>query len=228
MFVYQIIHSRPSKLGLGTAYIDGIKKARGDYIIIMDADFSHHPKYIPKFIELQNKNNYDIVTGTRYLKGGGVYGWNFKRKVISRGANFLAQFLLDPGVSDLTGSFRLYKRHVIDKIITKIISKGYVFQMEIMVRAINMGYTVGEVPIVFVDRMFGDSKLGGTEVIQYVKGLLFLMTTVQVVINIIDNICIIYTCCINNAIYQIYLVTFIYLINISSKLYDISYKNIMN
>ena len=169
--------SRPGKLGLGSAYIDGIKKARGDFVIIMDADFSHHPKYIPKFIEKQRINDYDIVTGSRYINNGGVYGWNFKRKLISRGANYLAQVLLDPGVSDLTGSFRLYKRSVFDKIINNIVSKGYVFQMEIIVRAKNMGYNVGEVPIIFVDRIFGYSKLGSNEIIQYALGLLYLMKT---------------------------------------------------
>lgn len=72
----------------------------------MDADFSHHPKYIPEMIRLQQTQGCDIVTGTRYRPGGGVYGWDFKRKLVSRGANFLATLALNPGVSDLTGSFR--------------------------------------------------------------------------------------------------------------------------
>ncbi|CAK5048396.1 unnamed protein product [Meloidogyne enterolobii] len=95
----------------------------------MDADLSHHPKHIPEMIALQNKNNYDIVTGTRYSLGGGVSGWDFKRKLISRGANFLAQFLLEPGVSDLTGSFRLYRKNVLKDLVNLSISKGYVFQV---------------------------------------------------------------------------------------------------
>eukprot|EP00486_Rosalina_sp_Unknown_P002065 CAMPEP_0201566758 /NCGR_PEP_ID=MMETSP0190_2-20130828/6808_1 /ASSEMBLY_ACC=CAM_ASM_000263 /TAXON_ID=37353 /ORGANISM="Rosalina sp." /LENGTH=242 /DNA_ID=CAMNT_0047985923 /DNA_START=18 /DNA_END=743 /DNA_ORIENTATION=+ len=167
-----VLLKRPGKLGLGTAYIDGLKKASGNFVIIMDADFSHHPKYIPKFIEKQQSGDYDIVTGTRYLKGGGVCGWGFDRKLVSRGANFLAVTALDPGnLSDLTGSFRLYKREVLNTIIDKMVSKGYVFQMEIICRAQSMGYSIAEVPIIFVDRIFGYSKLGTTEITGYLKGL---------------------------------------------------------
>lgn len=122
----------------------------------MDADFSHHvgkeggwpiltsqPKFIPQFIQwvscketyranccsLQKTKNLDIVTGTRYAGDGGVYGWDLKRKIVSRGANFLADTVLRPGVSDLTGSFRLYKKAALERIITETKSKGYVFQM---------------------------------------------------------------------------------------------------
>ncbi|TPX49271.1 hypothetical protein SeMB42_g02669 [Synchytrium endobioticum] len=128
-----ILRPRPGKLGLGTAYVHGSQSATGNFIIIMDADFSHHPKFIPEFVRLQTLHNYDIVTGTRYAEGGGVYGWDLKRKLISRGANFVASLILNPGVSDLTGSFRLYKRHVFDRVLASSEpSKGYVFQMEIM------------------------------------------------------------------------------------------------
>nr|XP_032523875.1 dolichol-phosphate mannosyltransferase subunit 1-like [Danaus plexippus plexippus] len=108
-----VLRPREKKLGLGTAYIHGIKHATGNFIIIMDADLSHHPKFIPNFIELQKKHDLDVVSGTRYKDGGGVYGWDFKRKLISRGANFITQLLLRPGASDLTGSFRLYKKDII-------------------------------------------------------------------------------------------------------------------
>lgn len=128
-----LLRPREKKLGLGTAYIHGIKHATGNFIIIMDADLSHHvfsysfftadqntpkvcylfetlihsqPKFIPKMIELQRYLNLDVVSGTRYVGDGGVYGWDFKRKLVSRGANFLTQLLLRPGASDLTGSFR--------------------------------------------------------------------------------------------------------------------------
>lgn len=146
----------------------------------------------------------DIVTGTRYrststpytseAKPGGVHGWDFKRKLVSRGANFLADTVLNPGVSDLTGSFRyisllvlqfndsllvrLYRLPVLRHIITETVSKGYVFQMEMMVRARALGYTVGEIPITFVDRLFGDSKLGANEIVSYAKGVWDLFTTV--------------------------------------------------
>lgn len=173
-----ILRPRAGKLGLGTAYTHGLQSARGDYVILMDADLSHHPKFIPEMIKLQRLKNYDIVTGTRYAHGGGVCGWDLKRKLISRGANFLAQFLLRPGVSDLTGSFRLYRKDVLARLIADSISKGYVFQMEMMFRASKLNYRIGEVPISFVDRFYGESKLGGQEIIDYIKGLLYLFTFV--------------------------------------------------
>ncbi|ODV91541.1 glycosyltransferase family 2 protein [Tortispora caseinolytica NRRL Y-17796] len=172
-----LLKPRPGLLGLGTAYVHGLQFCSGDFVIIMDADFSHHPKFIPKFIELQKKHNYDIVTGTRYAGDGGVYGWDLKRKIISRTANLLATVLLNPGVSDLTGSFRLYRREVLEKVISETTSKGYVFQMEMMVRAKAAGCTVGEVPISFVDRLYGESKLSSSEIVQYVRGLLLLWRT---------------------------------------------------
>jgi dolichol-phosphate mannosyltransferase len=137
------------------------------------------PKFIPKFIELQKQHDYDIVSGTRYKgEDAGVYGWDFKRKLISRGANFLSQFLLRPNASDLTGSFRLYKRDVLTKLIDACESKGYVFQMEMIVRARAMKFSIGEVPITFVDRVYGQSKMGATEIIQFAKNLLYFFATI--------------------------------------------------
>lgn len=197
----QVLRPREKKLGLGTAYIHGIKHATGNFIIIMDADLSHHvsisdliqftlfqfyfifhlvqPKFIPKFIEKQKEKNYDVVSGTRYSGDGGVYGWDLKRKIISRGANYVTQVLLRPGASDLTGSFRLYKKDVLEKLVQSCKSKGYVFQMEMIIRARQFSYTIGEVPISFVDRVYGESKLGGNEIVQFAKGLLYLFATTQ-------------------------------------------------
>uniref|UniRef100_A0A3Q3MQ75 Dolichol-phosphate mannosyltransferase subunit 1 n=1 Tax=Mastacembelus armatus TaxID=205130 RepID=A0A3Q3MQ75_9TELE len=190
-----LLRPREKKLGLGTAYIHGMKHATGNFIIIMDADLSHHPKFIPEFIEKQKEGNYDLVSGTRYSGNGGVYGWDLRRKLIrgkrwrihllfflpplihSRGANFLTQVLLRPGASDLTGSFRLYKKKVLESLVERCVSKGYVFQMEMIVRARQLKYTVGEVPISFVDRVYGESKLGGNEIVSFVKGLLTLFAT---------------------------------------------------
>ncbi|CAH6720315.1 dolichol-phosphate mannosyltransferase [[Candida] jaroonii] len=172
------LRPRPGKLGLGTAYVHGLQFVTGNFVIIMDADFSHHPEAIPQFIKKQKEGNYDIVTGTRYSGDGGVYGWDLKRKLVSRGANFLADFFLRPRISDLTGSFRLYKREVLSKVIEVTKSKGYVFQMEMIVRARNLGYNIAEVPISFVDRLYGDSKLGGSEIVQYLKGVWTLFTDV--------------------------------------------------
>ena len=174
---YVSIVSRAGKLGLGTAYVAGLKVAKGERIILMDADLSHHPKFIPQMIKLMDADNVDIVTGTRYLPGGGVAGWDMKRKLVSKGANILADFLLNPGVSDLTGSFRLYQRYVLENVLHKVTCKGYAFQMEIIVLAKKAGYKISEVPITFVDRVYGESKLGGKEIILYAKGLLTLFFT---------------------------------------------------
>jgi dolichol-phosphate mannosyltransferase len=179
------IVSRKGKLGLGSAYLAGLRVAKGNRIVLMDADLSHHPKFIVPMIELMDGNQnstVDIVCGTRYKKGGGVAGWyvaclhemnpvtervfsqtfrywfyvtirDLKRKLTSKGANFLASFLLNPGPSDLTGSFRLYKREALEKILPKVRAKGYAFQMEILVVAKAHGLKFAEVPITFVDRL---------------------------------------------------------------------------
>jgi dolichol-phosphate mannosyltransferase len=172
------LHTRTGKLGLGTAYVHGLQFATGNFVIIMDADFSHHPKFLPIMIAKQKEANYDIVTGTRYAGNGGVFGWDLKRKLVSRGANLVADTILQPGVSDLTGSFRLYKKSVLQQVIEKTESKGYSFQMEMMVRAKAMGFKVAEVPISFVDRVYGESKLGGEEIVEYLKGVGRLWLTV--------------------------------------------------
>lgn len=162
-----ILAPRPGKLGLGSAYTHGIKHASGEYIFIMDADMSHHPKFIPQFITKQKETQCDIVSGTRYVSEGGVHGWTLRRKLVSRVANYLAQVVLRPGVTDLTGSYRLYKRDVFEELMKRMDAKGYVFQMEIIVRAKKMGYNVQQVPITFVDRLFGESKMGTDEIAQY-------------------------------------------------------------
>nr|ACO10613.1 Dolichol-phosphate mannosyltransferase [Caligus rogercresseyi] len=172
-----LLRPRASKLGLGTAYVHGMKHATGEFIVIMDADLSRHPKFIPQFLAKQAERDYDVVSGTRYVGSGGVFGWDLKRKIISRGANFVTQVLLRPGASDLTGSFRLYKKDVLQKLVDSCVSKGYVFQMEMLVRARQHQFSVEEVPISFVDRVYGESKLGGNEIIGFVKGLLYLFAT---------------------------------------------------
>ncbi|WEW55089.1 dolichol-P-mannose synthesis [Emydomyces testavorans] len=177
-----VLKPREGKLGLGTAYVHGLQFVTGNFVIIMDADFSHHPKFIPEMIKIQKETHCDIVTGTRYgTRGhlrGGVYGWDLIRKITSRGANLIADVMLMPGVTDLTGSFRLYKKPVLEKVMKVTQSKGYTFQMEMMVRAKAMGYKVEECPITFVDRMYGESKLGGEEIVEYLKGVFSLWLTV--------------------------------------------------
>lgn len=172
------LQTRTGKLGLGTAYVHGLQFARGNYIIIMDADFSHHPKFIPQMIARQKERDYDIVTGTRYAGDGGVYGWDLKRKLTSKGANIFADTVLRPGVSDLTGSFRLYKRSVLEKLFEQTEARGFTMQMALAVTAKAKGYSIAEVPISFVDRVYGDSKLGGEEIVEYAKGVLQLWWTI--------------------------------------------------
>ena len=192
---------RKGKLGLGSAYIHGLHFARGQFVIIMDADLSHNPKAIPEFIRKQEEGDYDVVTGTRYLASPsfsssfrinnssnkanknkkeecGVYGWDTRRKLTSRVANYLAHVLLNPGVSDLTGSFRLYRKSTFQALVNTMQSVGYVFQMEIIVRAKKGGFKVAEVPISFVDRVYGSSKLGASEIIGYLSGLVRLFFSV--------------------------------------------------
>ena len=172
-----LLRPRPGKLGLGTAYIHGLKSASGEFVIILDADMSHHPKFIRQFIDLQGKTGCDIVTGTRYKNGGGVYGWDFSRKLISCTANYLTQIMLWPGCSDVTGSFRLYKKSVLQDLVSSCISKGYVFQMEMMIIAKQHKYRVQEVPITFVDRVYGESKITSKEIIGFWMGLVKLFAT---------------------------------------------------
>lgn len=172
-----LLRPRRGKLGLGTAYVFGLNHCSGEFIIIMDADLSHHPKYIPQFIKKQLETDCDIVTGSRYIPGGGVAGWDLKRKCTSRGANVLTKILLWPRLSDLTGSYRLYRKEILEQLVEQVVSKGYVFQMEMIVRATRYRLPIEEVPIAFVDRLYGISKLAGIEIIQFLKGLFWLVYT---------------------------------------------------
>ena len=107
-----------------------------------------------------------------------MYGWDTRRKLTSQVANYLAHVLLNPGVSDLTGSFRLYRKSTFQALVNSMQSVGYVFQMEIIVRAKKGGFQVAEVPISFVDRVYGSSKLGASEIIGYLRGLVRLFFSV--------------------------------------------------
>lgn len=171
------ILSRPGKQGLGSAYSHGLQHAQGDWVILMDADLSHHPRHIAEFMARQKEAGCDIVSGTRYGRGGGVAGWSLPRKVISRGANLMASFLLGMKVSDLTGSFRLYRKSLLKILLAQTTSKGYAFQMEVIARAQYSQANIEEVPICFVDRIFGESKLGPSEFLLFLKGLVLLFFT---------------------------------------------------
>lgn len=118
------------------------------------------------------------MTGTRYKAGGGVQGWDLGRKLTSRVANFIASTILNAKASDLTGSFRLYKKEILDRVMPLVKSRGYVFQMEIITRAQYMGYKIEEVPITFVDRIYGESKIGANEIVSYLQGTIDLFLDV--------------------------------------------------
>jgi len=145
--------------GLGGALLEGLKAVQGDVVITMDADLSHDPKYIPSFIE-KARETFDVVIGSRRMPGGGIVGWNWRRKLISFGGNFVGRKIAGVNISDLTSGYRLYRRKVLEEIgFEEIKSTGYSFQLEILARSINKGFRVGAVPIVFHDRRQGRSKL---------------------------------------------------------------------
>lgn len=152
---------RQNKEGLGKAYIEGFKWCLArDYafIIEMDADLSHDPKYLPAFIE--NIKEYDLVIGSRYVKGGGVVNWSLLRKFISFGGSTYARTILGISIKDVTGGFKCFRREVLEAIdLDNIMSAGYAFQIEMNYRTILKGFKVKEVPIIFEDRVAGKSKM---------------------------------------------------------------------
>lgn len=168
-----VIH-RPEKKGLGQAYIDGFRFAldRGaDYVVTMDADLSHDPKYIPTMVSMMD--DCDLVMGVRYDHGGEIKNWGWFRKILSAGANWLARRMLDLQINDLTTGFKCYSRQVLEKIgVENIFSEGYSFQVEMVYKAHGLGFRIGQVPIVFVNRTKGKSKISRGEAI---KGFLTLL-----------------------------------------------------
>ncbi len=160
-----VVH-RPGKMGLGTAYIAGFHKGLVlgiERIMTMDADFSHHPRYIPAMIELSEQKH--VVIGSRYVAGGGSRNCSWKRIVLSKGANLVARMLLGLKARDATAGFRLYRREVLASIpLERIFSSGYSFLVEMLFMCQRRGWQVGEVPIVFEDRRKGQTKISRQEV----------------------------------------------------------------
>ncbi len=158
----EVMH-RACKTGLGRAYIDGFEHALAagaELVIQMDADFSHDPRFIPTL--LGSAESADLVLGSRYVHGGAVQNWGMTRKAISRGGSFYARTVLRLKVRDLTGGFKCIHRSVLEAIDLRTLrADGYVFQIEVTYRAIRSGFVVREVPIMFVDRAVGDSKMSG-------------------------------------------------------------------
>jgi dolichol-phosphate mannosyltransferase len=152
---------RPAKEGLGPAYIAGFREALAGgagLVVEMDADFSHDPAYLPRLLAAAERA--DVVIGSRYVPGGGVRDWGALRRGISRGGSAYARFVLGVGVRDLTGGFKCFRREVLEAIdLDSVRSLGYAFQVEMTYRAIELGFDVAEVPIVFRDRQAGSSKM---------------------------------------------------------------------
>jgi dolichol-phosphate mannosyltransferase len=152
---------RDRKYGLGTAYIDGFSWGLGkdyDTFVEMDADFSHHPRYLEGM--LAKTESFDVIVGSRYVKGGGVKGWGLTRKFISVFGSLYAKTILNLPIHDLTGGFNIWKRDVLNKIDLKTVkSEGYAFQIELKYRAFVHGFRLFEYPIVFEDRLHGKSKM---------------------------------------------------------------------
>ncbi len=153
--------SRPGKMGLGSAYIAGFKYglSKGyDFLFEMDADFSHDPKEIPAF--LKNIENYDLVLGSRYIKGVNVVNWPLRRLLLSYFANMYSRIATGLPVQDATGGFKCFRREVLENIdFREIKSNGYAFQIELSFRAWKKGFRIKEIPIIFIDRVAGVSKL---------------------------------------------------------------------
>jgi len=156
------VFHRAGKQGLGTAYIAGFREAlKGDYEFLfeMDCDFSHDPKYLPILLETA-KNGADLVLGSRYVEGGGTLNWGPMRKVISQGGSLYARTILGVPIRDLTGGFKCFRRRVLEAMdFDDVSAQGYGFQIEMTYRTMKMGFRVVEVPIVFVDRRVGQSKM---------------------------------------------------------------------
>lgn len=152
---------RPEKLGLGTAYVAGFNYALSkayDLIFEMDADFSHDPNEIPNFLNAIDE--YDLVIGSRYIKGVNVVNWPISRLILSWSANVYTRFVTGLPVRDATAGFKCFRREVLENIdLDRIHSDGYAFQIEMHFKAWKRGYRLLEIPIIFVDRNLGESKM---------------------------------------------------------------------
>jgi dolichol-phosphate mannosyltransferase len=163
-----VLH-REQKEGLGPAYLAGFKRVLEDQeaglVLEMDADFSHDPNDVPRLIEAAR--DADLVLGSRYVEGGSIGSWGLVRRFVSAGGSFYARVLLGVGVRDLTGGFKCFRREVLETLdLEAIDSRGYAFQIETTYRALRAGFRVVEVPIVFVDREHGGSKMSRSIVLE--------------------------------------------------------------
>jgi dolichol-phosphate mannosyltransferase len=157
----RVLH-REKKQGLGRAYLHAFRVALDagyTYILEMDADFSHDPRYLPTFLDTA-QGGADLVLGSRYVTGGGTVNWGVGRQIISRGGSLYARSILGVGTRDLTGGFKCFHRRVLESLdLEAVKSTGYAFQIELTYRTLKKGFTVKEIPIVFEDRRVGQSKM---------------------------------------------------------------------
>ncbi len=155
-----ILH-RPTKMGLGSAYRDGFRRAMelgADLLIEMDADFSHDPEILPLF--LLQIQRYDLVIGSRYINGISVVNWPLRRLMLSYFANCYTRLVTGLTIMDCTSGFKCFRRSLIEKVdLDRIRSDGYSFQIEMHYRAAELGAKICEVPIIFIDRRSGQSKM---------------------------------------------------------------------
>lgn len=159
------IIERKGKLGLGTAYITGFKwsiEQKYDYIFEMDADFSHDPKDVPRLLKEVRDNGYDVAIGSRYITGVNVVNWPMGRVLMSYYASKYVQLITGIPVNDTTAGFKCYRRQVLETIdLDAIRFKGYAFQIEMKFTAYKLGFKIKEVPVIFVNRELGTSKMSG-------------------------------------------------------------------
>jgi len=162
-------------MGYASAIQDGMRLALKEgarLILQMDADFSHDPKYLPELLQKQAANDCDLVIGSRYVAGGGTKNWGIDRKIMSAGANSLARTLLDLSAHDCTAGFRCWKRELIEKSgVLDVQVQGYAFLFMTLYRCTRLGAKIGEVPIIFVDRQYGKSKMSRRIAVECVRVL---------------------------------------------------------
>jgi dolichol-phosphate mannosyltransferase len=162
-----VLH-RPTKDGLGPAYLAGFRRALADgaeRILEMDCDFSHDPRDVPHLVAATEEA--DLAVGSRYVPGGEIRNWGLVRRVVSAGGSLYARLLLSAPVRDLTAGFKCYRREVLEAIdLDAIHSRGYAFQIETTFRALRAGFRVIEVPITFADREVGGSKMSRAIVLE--------------------------------------------------------------
>lgn len=153
---------RPGKMGLGSAVLCGLEQAQGEWVAMMDADLSHNPADLPRLMAAMQKEHADLVVASRYVKGGGTVGWPWRRRLTSRGAILLARWLLPIKVRDPLSGFALFRRSALEGVRSELSARGFKLVLEILVKAPHL--RVAEVPITFVERARGHSKMGIGEI----------------------------------------------------------------